>query len=245
MRAVGFIPARMASSRFPGKPLATIAGSPMLAHCWRGASASELLDEVLIATCDEEIRTWADGAGIGCVMTSDRHERATDRVVEAVVETEADAVVLIQGDEPMVTGEMVDAALRPVLDGRAGCTNLVKRIEDQNELESPNTIKVVSDRDGRALYFSRSPIPSPAQSDFAALRAFKQVCVFGFSRAQLEEFSTLQPTPLEEAESIDMLRYLEHGREVRFVETGERTHAVDVPADIEVVEQMLSAAGRA
>jgi len=244
LKAIGVIPARMASSRFPGKPLAEIAGRPMLEHCWRGASQSGLLDQVLVATCDAEIREWAQGAGIGCVMTSDSHERATDRVVEAAAAIEAETVVLIQGDEPLVTGAMVDAALEPVLGGRAACTNLVRRIEDEQDFANPNTIKVVADRDGRALYFSRSPVPSLAQAPFGSPPALKQVCVFGFARPTLLEFSELEPTPLEVAESIDMLRYLEHGRHVHLVETDELTHAVDVPSDIQVVESMLATAGR-
>lgn len=244
LKAIGVIPARMDSSRFPGKPLAEIAGRPMLEHCWRGASQSDLLDEVLVATCDAEIREWAEDAGVACVMTSDSHERATDRVVEAAAASDAETVVLIQGDEPMVTGAMVDAALKPVLGGRAACTNLARRIEDAQDFDNPNTIKVVADREGRALYFSRSPVPSTAHGPFGSAPMLKQVCVFGFDRSTLLEFSELDPTPLEIAESIDMLRYLEHGRDVHLVETEERIHAVDVPSDIEVVERMLAAAGR-
>jgi 3-deoxy-manno-octulosonate cytidylyltransferase (CMP-KDO synthetase) len=213
----------------------------MLEHCYRGAAASSLLDEVVIATCDQEISTWAETAGIGAVMTSDAHERATDRVVEAAEQVGADVVVLIQGDEPMVTPGMIDAALGPVLEGRAGCTNLVKRIEDEEDFVNPNTIKVVQDLEGRALFFSRGPLPSPAQAGFGAFDAWKQVCIFGFTRDYLSEFSRLAPTPLEIAESIDMLRYLEHGRPVHLVETAEETHAVDVPEDILLVEQMLAA----
>jgi 3-deoxy-manno-octulosonate cytidylyltransferase (CMP-KDO synthetase) len=235
---------RMASSRFPGKPLAPIAGIPMVEHCYRGAAASRHLDDVVIATCDREIAEWAETREIGCVMTSDRHERATDRVVEAASSMEADVAVLIQGDEPMVTPGMVDAALEPVLEGRAGCTNLAKRIEDAEDFANPNTIKIVADLEGRALYFSRSGVPSTAQTPFGAAPAFKQVCVFGFVRDTLLEFSTLEPTPLEVAESIDMLRYLEHGRPVHLVETTEDTHAVDVPDDVELVERLMAAAGR-
>jgi 3-deoxy-manno-octulosonate cytidylyltransferase (CMP-KDO synthetase) len=230
----------MASSRFPGKPLAPIAGEPMLLHCHRGSAASELLDECLIATCDEEIRTWAEGAGIGCVMTSPDHVRATDRVAEAVERTDADAVVLIQGDEPLVEPGMIDAALRPVLDEGVGCTNLVKRI-GREEAESPNTVKVVFDQGWNALYFSRSVIPTPIHSGWDGIANYKQVAIFGFTRERLLEFGKLEPTPLEVAESVDMLRYVEHGRAIRFVETDVDIHAVDVPEDIDVIERMLTA----
>jgi 3-deoxy-manno-octulosonate cytidylyltransferase (CMP-KDO synthetase) len=243
MTAVGVIPARMASSRFPGKPLAQIAGRPMLEFCWLGASQSRLLSEVVIATCDEEIAHWARTVDISCVMTSAEHQRATDRVAEAVTRLgDAEHVVLIQGDEPMVTGDMVDAALAPVLTRQAACTNLTKRIESDDELNSANSVKVVFDCQMRALYFSRSPIPSSTHAGPERSDAFKQVCVFGFTRQRLLEFGVLEPTPLEIAESIDMLRYLEHGCSIVMAETERTTYAVDVPEDIEIVERALAAA---
>lgn len=242
MRVVAFIPARMASTRFPGKPLAPIAGKPMLEHCYLGARASRSLDEVAIATCDREIADWAAGAGIPCVMTSDRHERATDRVAEAAASLQADAIVLVQGDEPLTTADMVDAAIAPVLEGRSGCTNLVKRIETQEELASRHTVKVVADQHGRALYFSRSQIPSPVLAGFESIRAFKQVAVFGFTRDRLLQFSQLEPTPLEVVESVDMLRYLEHGERIDLVETTRVTHGVDVEADVPLVERLMAGA---
>lgn len=240
MRAVGVIPARMASSRFPGKPLTPIAGRPMLEHCHRGSAASELLDEVVIATCDAEIADWAESCGIGCVMTSDTHVRATDRVAEAAEQIDADAIVLIQGDEPLVQPSMIDKALRPVLEGTARCTNLMKRITTEEELHSPNLVKVVADSAGRALYFSRSPIPTPIHEGFDGIAAYNQVAIFGFDRATLLLFPQLEPTPYEIAESVDMLRYVEHGHEILLVESDEHTHAVDVPDDVAVVERMLA-----
>jgi 3-deoxy-manno-octulosonate cytidylyltransferase (CMP-KDO synthetase) len=232
----------MASTRFPGKPLTPIAGRPMLEHCWRGASESELLDEVVVATCDDEIRDWAESAGVGCVMTSPAHERATDRVAEAAEQIDAEAFVLIQGDEPLVSASMIDAALRPVVDDGAFCTNLVKRLRSEEELNSPNLVKVVADVSGRALYFSRSPIPTALHSGFEGIAAYNQVAIFGFRREALLEFARLSPTPYEIAESVDMLRYVEHGRTIQLVESTETTHAVDVPEDVAVVERMLAAA---
>lgn len=240
VKVVCFIPARMGASRFPGKVLAPIAGRPMLEHCYRGAAQSELLDEVVVATCDAEIEEWARGAGISCAMTSPEHERATDRVAEAAERSDADVVVLVQGDEPLVTPDMVDAALGPVLAGEAECTNLVKRIDDEDDFLSPHTVKVLFDLEQRALAFSRSPLPNPERLGFAGVAAYKQVAVFGFTRERLLEFSRLEPTPLEIAESVDMLRYLEHGRAIRFVETERTTHGVDVPDDVAVVERILA-----
>ena len=240
MKVACFIPARMGASRFPGKVLAPIAGRPMLEHCYRGAAASEFLDEVVIATCDAEIEAWARGVGIACAMTSPAHERATDRVAEAAARSDADVVVLVQGDEPLVTSDMVDAALGPVLAGEAACTNLIKRIDDEDDFRSPNTVKILFDRQQRALAFSRSLVPNPDRLGFEGIAAYKQVAVFGFLRARLLEFSALPPTPLEIAESVDMLRYLEHGLAIQFVETERTTHGVDVPEDVEIVEQVLA-----
>jgi 3-deoxy-manno-octulosonate cytidylyltransferase (CMP-KDO synthetase) len=244
VKVVCFIPARMGASRFPGKVLAPIAGRPMLEHCYCGAAESALLDEVVIATCDAEIEEWAQSAGVACVMTSPAHERATDRVAEAAAHSEADVVVLVQGDEPLVTADMVDAALGPVLAGGAACTNLVRRIEDEDDFRSPNTVKVVFDLQQRALAFSRSIVPNPGRLGFDGIAAYKQVAVFGFTRERLLEFSQLPPTPLEIAESVDMLRYLEHGRPIQCVETEWTTQGVDVPEDVEVVEQILAARTR-
>ncbi len=243
MTSVGYIPARMGSYRFRGKPLTPIAGRPMLEHCYFGARESELLDEVVIATCDAEIADWARGEGIPFVMTSPSHRRATDRVVEALGD-DVDRVILIQGDEPLVTGDWVDAALRPVLEGKAVCTNLMRRVEDEDDLHNPNSIKVVADEEGRALYFSRSPIPTPTQIAFEDLTAYRQVCVFGFTREALLQFGALPPTKLEIAESIDMLRYVEHGCPVHLVEIDDKSHSVDVPSDIPLVESLLAESGR-
>jgi 3-deoxy-manno-octulosonate cytidylyltransferase (CMP-KDO synthetase) len=240
VKVVCFIPARMGASRFPGKVLTPIAGRPMLEHCYRGAAESDLLNEVVIATCDSEIEAWARSSDIACVMTSPAHERATDRVAEAATRWDADVVVLVQGDEPLVTGDMVDAALSPVLAGETACTNLIKSIDDEEDFRSLNTVKVVFDLQKRALAFSRSLVPSPDRLGFDGIAAYKQVAVFGFTRERLLEFSQLSPTPLEIAESVDMLRYLEHGRPIQFIETERTTHGVDVPADVEVVERILA-----
>jgi 3-deoxy-manno-octulosonate cytidylyltransferase (CMP-KDO synthetase) len=240
VKVVCFIPARMGASRFPGKVLTPIAGRPMLEHCYRGAAESDLLDEVVIATCDAEIEAWASGSDIPCVMTSSAHERATDRVAEAAGRWDADVVVLVQGDEPLVTSDMVDAGLGPVLSGEAGCTNLIKRIDDEKDFRSPNTVKVVFDLQKRALAFTRTLVPSPDRLGFDGIAAYKQVAVFGFTRERLLEFSQLEPTPLEIAESVDMLRYLEHGRAIQFVETERATHGVDVPEDVAIVERILA-----
>jgi 3-deoxy-manno-octulosonate cytidylyltransferase (CMP-KDO synthetase) len=236
---VAVIPVRMASSRFPGKPLAPLLGLPMIEHLFRRTMLCSQLDDVYVATCDDEIRHVAEGFGAKVIMTSASHERATDRVAEAAEHFDADVVVMIQGDEPMITPEMIDTALDPFkLDKSISCVNLVHRITSQQEFLDPNTIKVVADANGNALYFSRAPIPH-VDFEETTEKILKQVCVIPFTRSCLQEFSRLPPTPLERAESIDMLRLLEHGRSVRLAETNVATHSVDTPADLQLVETMM------
>ena len=240
MKIVGVIPARMGSSRFPGKPLAPILGRPMIEHVYRRTALCRTLEAVYVATCDNEIRSAVEAFGGKAIMTSPEHQRASDRVAEATQRLDADIVVMVQGDEPMTMPEMVDQAVAPMLDDSlVQCVNLVKRIEIEEEFLNPNTIKVVMDREGNALYFSREPIPARQKLGFDKLPVFKQVCIIPFRRDFLLTYASLKPTPLEEAESIDMLRLLEHGFKVRLVETGYDTHAVDTPADLELVESLM------
>jgi 3-deoxy-manno-octulosonate cytidylyltransferase (CMP-KDO synthetase) len=176
------------------------------------------------------------------MMTSDRHERATDRVFEAMRNDPAEIVVMVQGDEPMIKPTMVEAAVRPLLDEpRTQCVNLTACIDTEEELRDPNTIKVVLSRGGDALYFSRSAIPFLPAGGFRSGAWHKQVCVIAFRRRALREFAALSPTPLEQAESIDMLRFLEHGIPVRMVATVETTHAVDTPDDLLRVSALMTA----
>lgn len=240
MRIVGVIPARLGSTRFPGKPLAKLLGRSMVEHVYRRAAMCRALSETVVATCDREIAREVERFGGRAVMTSARHERATDRAAEAARKIRAGICVMVQGDEPMVVPSMIEEALGPFRRNRGVvCSNLAAWIRSRKEFEDPNTIKAVMAENGDALYFSREPIPSPARLPFGALRAFKQVCVIGFRRDFLLRFARLEPTPLEKAESIDMLRALEHGYPVRLVPTSHETHAVDTPRDLRLVERLM------
>ncbi len=242
-RVVAVVPARMGSSRFPGKPLAPLLGRPMIEHVVRRAAMCDLLDAVYVATCDEEIRAEVERFGGEVIMTSPAHERASDRVAEAAERFEAEVVVMIQGDEPLVTPRMIAAAVAPLLgDASVSCVNLARRITKHEEYVDRNTVKVVMNVRGDAVYFSRAPIPEGAfarESMAESPPVFKQVCVIPFRRDFLREFARLPQTPLERAESIDMLRAVEHGRPVRLVEIEEETHAVDTPEDLRLVESWL------
>lgn len=240
---VAVIPARMGSSRFPGKPLAPLLGRPMIEHVVRRAAMCDLLDAVYVATCDEEIRATVEHFGGEVIMTSAAHERASDRVAEAAERFEAEVIVMIQGDEPLVTPRMITASVAPLFeDASVSCVNLVRRIKSREEYVDRNTIKALMNVKRDAVYFSRASIPEGAFAlDAADFRppVFKQVCVIPFRRDFLREFTRLPQTPLERAESIDMLRAVEHGRPVRLVEIEEDTHAVDTAEDLRLVESMM------
>jgi 3-deoxy-manno-octulosonate cytidylyltransferase (CMP-KDO synthetase) len=212
----------------------------MIEHVYRRVAMCKAIAGVYVATCDAEIRQAAVSFGAPVVMTASTHERASDRVAEAAQHLDAEIIVLVQGDEPMTSAEAVTASLKPFKkNSTVQCVNLTKRIESEDEFLSPNTIKVVIDRAGDALFMSRQPIPTMAKLGFAHTTAFKQVCIIPFTRRALEEYSQLSPTPLEVAESIDMLRLLEHGRKVRMIETQFESHAVDTPEDRAKVEKIM------
>ena len=239
-RVIVVIPARMGSTRFPGKPLAPLLGRPMLEHVFHRVAGCPAVEEVIVATCDEEIRLAVEGFGGRAVMTSPAHERASDRVAEAARGEQADIIVMVQGDEPMVRPQMVSDALAPMLaEPGLACVNLAAPIRTREELVDPNTIKVVTARNGDALFFSREPIPTMGSGTFEEGEWFKQVCVMPFRGEALERFAALAPTRLEVAESIDMLRFLEHGVPVRMVPTDVDTHSVDTPADLRLVEALM------
>ena len=241
MNIVAVIPARMGSTRFPGKPLASILGRPMIEHVYRRTAMCPALDDVLVATCDQQIVDVVNAFGGRAIMTSSSHQRASDRVAEAADNFSADIIVMIQGDEPMTYPQMIEASLTPLRNGdqQTACVNLTARIRSEAEFADPNTIKVVMDADGFAVYMSREPIPTRHLQPFDQLAAFKQVCIIPFTAASLQEFIQLPQTPLEVAESIDMLRFIEHGRKVKMVETEYATHAVDTSEDLKRVEKLL------
>ncbi len=245
MNIIAIIPARMGSSRFPGKPMAKICGKPMIGHVYERVSKSPLLKETIVATCDIEIFEYIESIGGKAVMTSDQHERASDRCAEALEKLELannlkyDIVVMVQGDEPMTHPNMIDEAIKPMLsDETILVTNLVANIENEEDFNDRNCIKVVCDLNSNALYFSREPIPTQFKERNVPM--FKQVCVIPFKRDFLLEYIRLEPTPLEIVESVDMMRVLEHGYKVLMVPTSYDTKAVDTLEDLKKVEQIIN-----
>jgi len=245
MNILALIPARMGSSRFPGKPLAEILGKPMIGHVFKNVASSNLVSKTVVATCDSEIFNYIESIGGEAVMTNNSHERASDRCAEALLilekkyNTVYDIVVMIQGDEPMVNSNMIYEAILPMLtDKSIKVINLLGKIKDPIEFKNRNCIKVVIDLNDNALYFSREPIPS--QSHGSENIIGKQICIIPFKRDFLIEYTKLKPSPLEIAESIDMNRVLEHGFKVRMVKTDYDSHAVDTAEDLKKVENIMS-----
>ena len=239
-KILGVIPARYASSRFPGKALATIASKPMLQHVYERASQARYLTSVIIATDDERIFQAARGFGARVRMTHPEHASGTDRAAEiASVET-CDIVVNIQGDEPLIDPDAIDAAILPMAhDSEIQMATLKKRIEDPDEVTNPNVVKVVTDLNGDAIYFSRAPIPYFRDGERGV--HYKHIGLYLYQRDFLLGYSALPVGPLEQAERLEQLRALENGLRIRVVETDYESAGVDTPGDLERVERLFAA----
>ncbi len=232
------IPARMASSRFPGKPLVAILGLPMIEHVRRRALLASGVGSVVVATCDTSIFDAVAASGGRAVMTADTHERCTDRVEEAMRSLEGDIVVMVQGDEPLLVPEAVERIAQPLRDRPdVVCTNLLSPLESDADLANPNIVKAVCAQDGRVMFLSRSPIPSYRKQ--APCPVFRQTGIMAFRADLLRRYATLPETPFERAESVDMLRLLEHGIAIHSVVVDYPTIGVDRPEDVPAVETWL------
>jgi 3-deoxy-manno-octulosonate cytidylyltransferase (CMP-KDO synthetase) len=239
---VAIIPARFASTRLPGKPLSDIHGKPMIRHVYERAARARRVDRVLVATDDERIAVAVRAFGGEVVMTSRDHPTGTDRLAEAARAVEAEIVVNVQGDEPMLEPSAIDAAVDVLIeDPELPMSTLSLPVESLEEMLSPDVVKVVVDSAGYALYFSRSPIPYVRKGTPGA----RHVGLYAYRREALLRFAALPPSPLEEAEGLEQLRALHHGMRIRVVAiAGESALAVDTPQDLERVRALLVGAGR-
>ena len=245
MNILAIIPARMGSSRFPGKPMAKINGKPMIGHVFERVSQCELLTKTVVATCDDVIVDYIESIDGQAVMTSNKHERASDRAAEALRLLEErdqihyDIIVMVQGDEPMTNPKMISEAISPMLsDSSIGVVNLVADITSQEEFQDRNCIKVVLDKENNAMYFSREPIPTRLGGLDIPMK--KQVCVIPFTREFLFQYQDMEPTPLEIVESVDMMRVLENGFKIKMVPTLFQTSAVDTEQDLVKVRSLMA-----
>jgi 3-deoxy-manno-octulosonate cytidylyltransferase (CMP-KDO synthetase) len=245
MKAIGLIPARYAATRFPGKPLAPIAGVPMVQRVFEGARGARTLRDVIVATDDERVAAACRSFGAKVAMTRSDHATGTDRLAEVAAGLDDPIVVNIQGDEPLVEGYVIDAAVEALAADSGAPMSTVVHPADPDGLDDPNRVKVVLDRHGNALYFSRSRIPYP-RDPAQATRYWQHVGLYAYRREFLIEFVTLAPTAAERCEQLEQLRALENGHRIRCARVeGWRGIPVDVPADVVRVEARLRELGRA
>ncbi len=241
-RVVVVIPARYESTRLPGKPLADLHGQPMIQRVYERARLTRDVDRVVVATDDERIRAAVDAFGGAVAMTSRGHRTGTDRIAEVAASLDADVIVNVQGDLPLLDPAMVEVAVAPLReDARLPMATIETALLSREELENPNVVKVVTDRDGYALYFSRSPLPyhRDGVARGGAL-GHKHIGLYAYRRDFLLRFAQLAPTPLEQAEQLEQLRALEWGFRSKVVEVAAASIEVDTPADLERARAALA-----
>ncbi|RNC67888.1 MAG: 3-deoxy-manno-octulosonate cytidylyltransferase [Desulfuromonadales bacterium] len=249
MKITAIIPARYASTRFPGKALVDILGKPMVQHVYERTARAGLVSEVIVATDDVRVADAVRAFGGRVEMTAQAHETGTDRLAEVAARIDSDIVVNVQGDEPLIEPAMIDEAIAPLAgDPAIRMGTLKSRIRTLHDFLSPNVVKVVTDRNGDALYFSRSPLPNfrdkwndLKDEAFASgrLLCHKHVGLYVFRRDFLLEFALMRPTPLELAEKLEQLRAIENGIPIRVIETAHESIGVDTPNDLEKVIEKL------
>jgi 3-deoxy-manno-octulosonate cytidylyltransferase (CMP-KDO synthetase) len=237
---IALIPARLASSRFPGKPLIDICGKTMIEHVWQRVRLNNNIDAVYIATCDLEIKSVAESFGADVIMTSDKHQRGTDRIAEGCLKLikdgkDFDIVFNIQGDEPLLNPNTLDLLIKPFLEEKdISCVNLIENLENKDEINDYNNVKAIFDQKGFALYFSRLPIPNGLEN-----KHYKQLGLYGFKKEVILKYPKMDQTPLEIAESDDMLRFIENGIPVKVVLSPYKTIGIDTPADYEYAAKIM------
>jgi 3-deoxy-manno-octulosonate cytidylyltransferase (CMP-KDO synthetase) len=233
------IPARMASSRYPGKPLVPIMGLPLIEHVRRRALLAKESELVVVATCDESIKELVENAGGKAIMTKDTHERCTDRIEEAMENLPGDIVVMVQGDEPLLLPDAISAVVAPLLaDGSLPIVNLLSPLTMPDDLSNPNIVKAVCNLAGDVIFFTRSSIPFFREE--RKVPVYRQTGIMAFRKEALSKFSTLPETSLERAESVDMLRAIEHGMRIAGVVVDYVTIGVDRPSDVAIVESAIT-----
>jgi 3-deoxy-manno-octulosonate cytidylyltransferase (CMP-KDO synthetase) len=244
MKIIGVIPARYKSSRFPGKPLADICGKPMIWWVYQQCLKVDDFDSVYVATDDDKIFSKCEELGMNVVMTSDTHPTGTDRIGEVARKIKADLIVNIQGDEPMLEPETIKAAIKPFYDNEdLQITNLMTKIKDPVDVVNFTVPKVITNKDGIGIYLTRSTAPYPkGKIDYDY---YKQVCVYGFKPEALEFYceygKEYGKAKIEAVEDIEILRFIENGYRVQYVEVESETVAVDTPNDLERVRTLIAA----
>lgn len=237
VRVIGMIPARLAATRLPNKPLLDIEGKPMVQRVWERASQAASLNEVIVVTPDEQICQAVQAFGGRVIMTAHHHRSGTDRLAEAASTIEADIIVNIQGDEPLIHPADIDAAVQPLLDDASlQMTSLMCPCPEE-ERSNPATVKVVCSLSGDALYFSRARIPFMRNDTGTPI--MQHIGLYAYRRNFLLTFASLAPTPLEQTEALEQLRVLEHGYRIRMVRVSRAPLSVDTPNDLARVRAII------
>ncbi|MFA5114557.1 MAG: 3-deoxy-manno-octulosonate cytidylyltransferase [Candidatus Omnitrophota bacterium] len=241
MNVIGVIPARYSSTRFNGKVLADLCGRPLLQHVWERARGARLLDDLIVACDDERVFQAAGGFGAKAVMTARAHVSGTDRISEVVNPLDVRIVINIQADEPLIHPTMIDALAQTLLDDSSlSMATLMQKIDDTALIRDPHAVKVVVDKNGFALYFSRAPIPFCApNSEVRDPAYYKHIGLYGYTKDFLFVYKNLPVSRLEEIERLEQLRVLEGGYRIKVIETKHDTIGVDTPEDLERVRQYL------
>ncbi len=249
MKITAIIPARYGSTRFEGKALADICGKPMIQHVYERTARSTLISDVVVATDDERIAAAVRRFGGRVEMTSTDHETGTDRLAEVAARIDSDIIVNVQGDEPLIEPAMIDEAVEPLVSDPSQVMSTLKaRVKTLHEFLSPNVVKVVTDWEGYALYFSRSPLPNfrdkwndlkDEKFSSGKLLSYKHIGLYAYRRDFLLQFSQMSPTYLELAEKLEQLRVLENGYRIKVVETSHSSIGVDTPSDLAAVIEKL------
>jgi 3-deoxy-manno-octulosonate cytidylyltransferase (CMP-KDO synthetase) len=237
-KCIAIVPARMASTRFPGKPLVKIAGLPMIEHVRRRALLAEGIDDVVVATCDEEIVAAVTAAGGKAVMTADTHERSTERVAEAMESLQGEVVVVAQGDEPLLLPSDLELVASPFREQEGvESVTLLSPLEGKADFDNPNIVKAVCDQRGRIMLYSRAPIPYFQKEGEGPV--YRETGIRAFRADFLQTYVNLPETPFERIEAVDMMRLREHGHQVIGVVTDGVTLGVDHPEEVERIEREL------
>ncbi len=241
MKVLGVIPARWASTRFEGKMLALLEGRPLIEHVWRQAKKSQVLEDVLIACDDQRILKVAKSFGANAVMTAQDHESGTDRIAEAVAKINVDVIVNVQGDEPLIDPQVIDGLAKVLLkDSQLVMATVIKRIENENDLNNPNVVKALVDCAQNALYFSRSAIPyNRGNKSFKECVYYKHIGLYAYRKDFLIGFKNLPFSKLEVTEKLEQLRVLDAGYKIRTIETHHESIGVDTPEDLERVRHLM------
>ena len=238
MKILCVIPARYASTRLPGKPLADIVGKPMIQHVYERSAQATIPQQVVVATDDEKVFQAVQQFGGKVVMTSSEHQTGTDRLAEVASKyAEVDVIINVQGDEPLINPKVIDELAQEFLNDTALQMASVMSIMDTEDYQNPNVVKVVTDLNNNALYFSRSLLPYPRVAGKA--NVYKHIGIYAYKKDFLLKFAKLEPTPLEQSESLEQLRALENGYKIKMIKTKSKFIGVDSIEDLQTVNELL------